>query len=200
MLSLLANNIVDYHIQLWWWWEVPTRMNPHNSNSVPLFQQSKLKRRRSTQPLWPAWSATQVPCGLASGCRIRIGVQQSVEQVWRHEESFTSDTKINFNYVFPPDRLLHAFSLPLQPEKTPLKSPALESIVTTADYSYPDRGCLVNFVATQGWKIAGKAGEGIEPTILDLGFQADRESINSSNESLPNVILPTTVHLLCWFV
>jgi len=40
--------------------------------------------------------------------------------------------------------------------------------MATADYFYPDRGCLVDFFAIRGWKI----NQDIEPSTFDLSFQS----------------------------
>jgi len=55
------------------------------------------------------------------------------------------------------------------------KSPAIE-VYVTADYHYPDLGCLVDFFAIQVEKLIA----GIEPTTLDLCSQSGAYDLSAT--------------------
>jgi len=56
----------------------------------------------------------------------------------------------------------------------------------TADYHYPDRGCLVDFLAIRSGKIAGM---GWGPITLDLSSQSGAFDHSATATSYPLIIL-----------
>jgi len=65
-------------------------------------------------------------------------------------------------------------------DQHPYNSPAIEVYVATADYYYPDLGCLFDFLCNPGLKNCWHGLLGIKPTTFDLSSQSGAFDLSAS--------------------